>query len=107
MTTFKALGTARRNLWYRIDRYLAELEKRTSQPGRREGDHLLRALDHLEAGTYAEGERGRACAAAAGCQRAASHGQPAGSAEAVRGRRRGGVGRPPPPCAYLPATGPS
>jgi hypothetical protein len=42
MTTFKALGTARRNLWYRIDRYLAELEKRTSQPGRREGDHLLR-----------------------------------------------------------------
>jgi hypothetical protein len=28
MTTFKALATARRNLWYRIDRYLAELEKR-------------------------------------------------------------------------------
>ena len=54
MTTFKALGTARRNLWYRIDRYLAELEKRASQPGRREGDHLLRALDHLEGGTYAE-----------------------------------------------------
>ena len=57
MTTFKALSTARRNLWYRIDRYLADLEKRASQPGRREGDHLLRALDHLEAGTYAEGER--------------------------------------------------
>ena len=61
MTTFKALATARRNLWYRIDRYLAELEKRASQPGRREGNHLLRALlralGHLEAGTYAEGER--------------------------------------------------
>ena len=39
MTTFKALATARRNLWYRIDRYLAELEKRASQPGRREGNH--------------------------------------------------------------------
>ena len=57
MTTFKALATARRNLWYRIDRYLAGLENKASQPGRREGDHLLRALDHLEAGTYAEGER--------------------------------------------------
>jgi hypothetical protein len=57
MMTLKVLGTARRNLWYCIDRYLAELEKRASQPGRREGDQLLRALDHLEAGTYAEGER--------------------------------------------------
>jgi hypothetical protein len=57
VTTFKALSTARRNLWFRIDRYLADLEKRASRPGRREGDHLLRALDHLEAGTYDEGER--------------------------------------------------
>ena len=57
MTTFQALATARRNLWYRIDRYLAELETRASQPGRREGDHLLRAMDHLEAEAYADGER--------------------------------------------------
>src|SRR5229473_4803930 len=42
---------------------------------------------------------GRGCDPAAGCQRAASHGQSAGSAEAVRGDRRGGVGRPPPPFA--------
>jgi hypothetical protein len=56
MTTFKALSTARRNLSYRIDRYLADLEKRATQPGR-EDDHLLRALKHLEAGTNDEGER--------------------------------------------------
>ena len=103
MTTFKALGTARRNLWYRIDRYLAELEKRVSQPGRREGNHLLRAMDHFEAGTYAEGERDMMWAEVATRQPDASelhsHGQPAGSAEAVRGHRRGGVGRPPPPLA--------
>ena len=100
MTTFKALGTARRNLWYRIDRYLAELEKRVSQPGRREGNHLLRAMDHFEAGTYAEGERDMMWAEVATRQPDASelhsHGQPAGSAEAVRGDRRGGIGRPPP-----------
>src|SRR4030088_765361 len=103
MTTFKALGTARRNLWYRIDRYLAELEKRVSQPGRREGNHLLRAMDHFEAGTYAEGERDMMWAEvaprAAEAREAHSHGPPAGFAEAVRGHPRGGGGRPPPPLA--------
>jgi hypothetical protein len=42
---------------------------------------------------------GPGCDQAAGCQRVASHGPPARSAEAVRGDRRGGVGRPPPPLA--------
>jgi hypothetical protein len=55
--TDKEAATARRNLSQRIDRYLAEMEKRAIQPGRREGDHLLRALGHLQAGTFADGER--------------------------------------------------
>ena len=86
MTTFKALATARRNLWYRIDRYLAELEKRTGQPGRREGDHLLRALDHLEAGTYAEGERDVMWAEVATRQPDASELHPTGRPQDLRKR---------------------
>lgn len=53
----KAAETARRNLAHRLDRYLVFLEKREAQPGQREGDHLLRALDHLRSGTYDAGER--------------------------------------------------
>ena len=101
MTTFKALATARRNLWYRIDRYLAELEKRASQPGRREGDHLLRAMDHLEAGTYAEGERDVMWAEVATRQPDASELHPTASPQDLRKRFAAiaddGVGRPPPP----------
>ena len=86
MTTFKALATARRNLWHRIDRYLAELEKRASEPGRREGDHLLRALDHLEAGTYAEGERDMMWAEVATRQPDASELHPTASPQDLRKR---------------------
>lgn len=57
MLTQKAIDTARCNLAYRLDRYLAVLEKREVQPGRREGDHLLRALDHLRTGNFDAGER--------------------------------------------------
>src|SRR6266481_3669393 len=101
MTTFKALATARRNLWYRIDRYLAELEKRASQPGRREGDHLLRALDHLEAGTYAEGERDMMWAEVATRQPDASELHPTASPQDLRKRFAAiaEAGRPPPPLA--------
>src|SRR5882757_1492325 len=86
MTTFKALATARRNLWHRIDRYLAELEKRASEPGRREGDHLLRALDYLEAGTYAEGERDVMWAEVATRQPDASELHPTASPQDLRKR---------------------
>jgi hypothetical protein len=86
MTTFKALSTARGNLWYRINRYLAELETRASQPGRREGNQLLRALDHLEAGTYAEGERDMMWAEVATRQRDASELHPAASPQDLRKR---------------------
>ena len=82
MTTFKALSTARRNLWYRIDRYLT----RASQPGRREGDHLLRALDHLEAGTYDEGERDMMWAEVATRQPDASEPHPTASPRDLRKR---------------------
>lgn len=55
--TSKAMETARRNLAQRIDRYLQELEKRDAKLGWREGDHLQSALDHLQAGTFGDGER--------------------------------------------------
>ena len=55
MTTFKAMDTARRNLSQRIDRYLAELEKRTTQPGRR-GRPCTR-VGPSRGGTFPDGER--------------------------------------------------
>lgn len=55
--TMKAAATARRNLAYRLERYFADLEKREASIGRREGDHLLRALEHLQAGSFDAGER--------------------------------------------------
>lgn len=53
----KAAETARRNLAHRLDRYIADIEKREASIGKREGDHLLRALDHLQAGSFEAGER--------------------------------------------------
>ncbi|MDI1264575.1 MAG: hypothetical protein PS018_15080 [bacterium] len=55
--TPQSIATARRNLVQRIERYLAELEKRDAAISQREGDHLVRALGHLEGGTFADGER--------------------------------------------------
>lgn len=55
--TSKAMETAGRNLAQRIDRYLQELEKWDAKLGWREADHLLRALDHLQTGTFGDGER--------------------------------------------------
>lgn len=57
MLTQKAIETARRNLAHRLDRYFAILEKREASIGKREGDHLLRALDHLQSGSFDAGER--------------------------------------------------
>jgi hypothetical protein len=64
----------------------SRLEKRTSHPGRREGDHLLRALDHLEAGTYAEGERDVMWAEVATRQPDASELHPTASPQDLRKR---------------------
>ena len=54
------------------------------QPGLREGNHLLRALDHLEAGTYAEGERDMMWAEVATRQPDASEMHPTASPQDMR-----------------------
>jgi hypothetical protein len=62
------------------------LNQRASEPGRREGDHLLRALDYLEAGTYAEGERDVMWAEVATRQPDASELHPTASPQDLRKR---------------------
>ena len=54
MMTQKALETAQRNLAQRIGRWLDAMGER--QPSFLEGDQLLKALTHLEARSYPEGE---------------------------------------------------
>lgn len=77
---------ARRDLTYRIERYLADLEKRDAVPGRREGSHLLRALAHLEAGNLAEGERQMIWADAATRRREADETYPMVTLQELRQR---------------------
>ena len=84
--TLKSVATARRNLSQRIDRYLVEMEKMEAQPGRREGDHLVRALDHLQAGTFPEGERDMMWADVATRQPDASEPHPAATLQDLRQR---------------------
>lgn len=84
--TLKAAETARRNLAQRLERYLAMLEKREAQPGRREGDHLLRALAHLQTGTFADGEREMMWAEWASRQADAEEAHPTATAQVLRQR---------------------
>lgn len=84
--TSKALETARRNLTQRIERYLDVLAKREAKVGWREGDHLERALAHLEAGTLDAGERDMMWAEWASRQPDAADPHPTATVETLRQR---------------------
>jgi hypothetical protein len=84
--TQRAQATARRNLSQRIERYLLALERREAQPGRREGDHLLRALSHLQTGAFADGERDVMWAEWASHQPDAAEPHPSASTQDLRQR---------------------
>jgi len=82
--TDKALETARRNLTQRVERYLEVLEKREASLGWREGDHLEKALAHLQAGTLDEGERDMMWAEWASRQPDAADPHPTATVESLR-----------------------
>ena len=54
--TQKSVATARRNLAYRIMRYLDALDEEKRRPSLHEGEQLLKALAKLKSTDYPDGE---------------------------------------------------